>query len=87
MPVMQQGLAAHAAAHAEPGAAGTPPEHASLGGLAARLASKVAKAEARLASLAPAPDSALNFRPAVRAVLKRLTATRKIIIPLARGPE
>lgn len=53
--------------HLEPGAAGTPPEPAALGGLAARLASKVAKAEARLASLAPAPDSALNFRPAVRA--------------------
>jgi hypothetical protein len=36
-----------------------------LGGDAARLSSKVAKAEARR-QLAPAPDSAFNFRPAVR---------------------
>lgn len=35
-----------------------------LAGNAARLSSKVAKAEARR-GLAPAPDSALNFRPAV----------------------
>ena len=35
-----------------------------LAGLVARLASKVAKAEARQ-GLVPAPESALNFRPAV----------------------
>ena len=35
-----------------------------LGGLAARLSSKVARAEARQ-DLPPAPESALNFRPAV----------------------
>ena len=62
-----QGLNAHVAAHLGPGAPGTPSEDGSLGGLAARLASKMAKAEARLASLAPAPDSAFNFRPAVGA--------------------
>ena len=35
-----------------------------MGGLAARLSSKVARAEARQ-DLPPAPESALNFRPAV----------------------
>ena len=35
-----------------------------LGGLAARLSSKVARAEARQ-GMAPAPESAFNFRPAV----------------------
>jgi hypothetical protein len=60
-----QGLEADLAAHL-PGPGQE--EEGTLRGAAARLASKVAKAEARLASLAPAPDSALNFRPAVRAV-------------------
>ncbi len=50
----------------------------SLGGLAARLASKVAKAEARQ-GMAPAPESALNFRPAVSLKNSCITPHERVV--------
>lgn len=53
-----------------------------LGSLAARLAAKVAKAEARQ-GMVPAPESALNFRPAVSALANLLSSQHCDALPKA----
>ena len=66
--MFEQGLESDIAQHLLPGALPGEEQDQPLAGNAARLSSKVAKAEARR-GLAPAPDSAFNFRPAVRCCL------------------
>ena len=62
--ISTQGLESDIAQHLLPDGDSAIGSGQPLGGLAARLSSKVAKAEARQ-DLPPAPESALNFRPAV----------------------
>ena len=59
-----QGVEADVAQRLLPSGEGGQGSGQHLGSLAARLSSKVARAEARQ-GMAPAPESALNFRPAV----------------------
>jgi hypothetical protein len=66
--VAEQGLESDIAQHLLPSMPGVVEQDQPLAGNAARLFFKVAKAEARR-GLAPAPDSAFNFRPAVRCCL------------------
>ncbi|CAL8466123.1 g5659 [Coccomyxa elongata] len=63
-PGLAKGLESDIAQHVLPGALPGDEQDQPLAGNAARLSSKVAKAEARR-GLPPAPDSAFNFRPAV----------------------
>ena len=62
--ISTQGLESDIAQHLLPDGDSAIGSGQPLGGLAARLSSKVARAEARQ-DLPPAPESALNFRPAV----------------------
>ena len=62
--ISAQGLETDIAQHLLPDGDSAMGSGQPLGGLAARLSSKVARAEARQ-DLPPAPESALNFRPAV----------------------